>query len=78
MSEMEFCPACKTNIQLLTNNCNTCGFPFDGTDQEKSKHIASQIIKKSKITDTRDDILKSRRIILVIGIINIVSSFFFS
>ena len=69
------CPTCKTEYDSQPDICGKCGFPFSGTDKEKSIFIGQQITKKGKITGTKDKIKRARSILWVIGALNIVLPF---
>ncbi len=62
------CPNCKTNFESKPDLCRSCGFPFKGTDKEKSVFIANQIMKKGKISDKKKRIKISRILLWVIGV----------
>lgn len=62
------CPNCKTIFEFQQDICSQCGFPFNGTDKEKSVFIANEIMKKGKISDTQKHIRISRIILWTIGV----------
>lgn len=72
MENTLICPTCKTVYEIQPERCPKCGFPFSGTEKEKSIFIGQQILKKGKVTDTRDRIKRARIILWVIGGINIL------
>ncbi len=76
MNELITCPTCKTNYETQPEKCNNCGYPFLGTDKEKSHFVAHQILKKGEISNTKDSIKKSRTILFVIAGFNIIVPFF--
>lgn len=76
MSELIKCPTCQTDYEIQPDKCNKCGYPFIGTDKEKSHFVAHQIMKKGKISDTKDSIKSTRTILFVIAGFNIVIPFF--
>ena len=76
MSDLIKCPTCKTDYESQPDKCNNCGYPFNGTDKEKSHFVAHQIMKKGKISDTKDSIKRTRTILFVIAGFNIVIPFF--
>ena len=78
MNQLMTCPVCKTDYPDSPELCGKCGFPFAGTDKEKSSFIGQQILKKGKITDTQDSIKRARIILWVVGTLNILSCFFFN
>jgi hypothetical protein len=69
------CPTCKTEYAQQPETCWNCSYPFSGTDKEKSKFIAQQILKKGQISDTKDSIRKARIILFVIAAFSIVIPF---
>lgn len=76
MSDTTICPTCKAEYQQQPNVCHYCGYPFAGTEQEKSHFVAHQILKKGTISDTKDSIRNARTILFVIAGFNIVFPFF--
>lgn len=68
------CPTCKTNYETEPETCPKCGFPFSGTEKEKSLFIGQQILKKGKVKDTKDVIKRARIILWVIGGLNLLIS----
>jgi hypothetical protein len=77
MNELKNCPTCKTEYELQPEKCGNCGYPFSGTDNEKSHFIAHQILKKGHISDARDSVKNARTILFVIAGFNIVFPFFY-
>ena len=75
MEKVIICPNCKSNYEIEPPTCSTCGFPFNGTDNEKSLFIGQQILKKGKISDLTDQIKIARIILWFIGGLNILLSF---
>lgn len=68
------CPTCKTVYETDVELCAKCGFPFRGTEKEKSSFIAQQIIKVGHIEDARKSVKSAQTILLVIGAFNIILS----
>ncbi len=69
------CPTCKSDYKSQPNNCSKCGYPFSGTEMERSKFVGQQILKKRNVSDTKDNIKRARIILWIIGGINIFFSF---
>ena len=61
------CPACKEPQEINVSNCTNCRFPFTGSTQEKSKHIAQFINKKSVINDAEEALSRSKKILFLIS-----------
>lgn len=57
---MKNCPACKNENEVEVGLCETCNFPFSGTDKEKSIHIGRFISQKGVIVDSHDALTKSQ------------------
>jgi len=76
MAEMIKCPTCKADYDVQPDKCDKCGYPFAGTDIEKSHFVAHQILKKGKISDTKDSIKKTRTVLFVIAGFYFVIPFF--
>ena len=68
------CPTCKTVYESEVDICSKCGFPFHGSDKEKSSFIAQQIIKVGHIEDAKKSVTSARNILLMIGAFNIILS----
>ena len=75
MSEIIKCPTCKTEFEAAIDNCDSCGFPFAGTDKEKSVFIGQQIMKKGKISETKKSINQTRIVLFVIAAFYIIVPF---
>lgn len=69
------CPTCKTEYQEAPSKCNNCGYPFSASEDEKSKFVAHQILKKSDISSTKDSVRTARGILFFIAAVNILMSF---
>ncbi len=74
MDNSIICPAYKTEFSKQPITCKKRGFPFSGTEKEKSLFICQQILKKGKVSDNK--IKRARIILRIIGGINILSPFF--
>ena len=66
------CPTCKSNYEAKPETCPKCGFPFSGTDKEKSVFIGQQILKKGKIKDTTGFIKVAQIILWIVGGMNLL------
>lgn len=66
------CPSCKKEFETIPTNCSNCQFPFQGTEREKTVHIAQFIEKKGVLVDSDDSIEKSRKILYAITGINVI------
>jgi len=73
MEPSKQCPACKSEFLVQPGACENCGFPFIGSEKEKSLFIAQHILKKGQLSDTRDRIKRARIILWIIGGFNILS-----
>jgi hypothetical protein len=74
---MTTCPTCNTYYDVQPQCCATCGFPFLGTEKEKSVFIGQQIVKKGHIADTKKRIKVARIILWIIGGVNTIMALFF-
>ncbi len=72
MAEPSICPICKTKYDPLPEECTHCGYPFAGSDKEKSKFAAQQILKQGEITDEKDRIRQAQLVLFVIAAFNIM------
>lgn len=77
MESTIICPTCKSNYENQPQICTKCGFPFNGTEKEKSLFIGQQILKKGNVNDTKDRIKLARVILWIIGGLNILTPFIF-
>ena len=76
MNEINTCKTCKTEYETMPEICSNCGFPFKGTDKEKSHFVAHQILKKNIIKTTKESIKKARTVLFLIGGFNILIPLF--
>lgn len=67
MNDLIQCPLCKAEYETQPDKCKKCAYPFSGTDKEKSHFVAHQIIKKGKISNTKDSIKMTRRLLFFIA-----------
>jgi len=72
---MNKCKNCESVFTEGELECIVCKYPLSGTDQEKAKFIAQQIIQKSDVEESLDKLKKARIILLVLGAFNIVAPF---
>lgn len=72
------CPNCNSTFDNPIDNCTKCRYPFNGTDNEKSSFIAQQILKVGEIDDAKESITTAKRILFIIGGINIILPVFSS
>ena len=70
--EIQFCPACKNEHVIGEANCRICGFPFNGSEKEKSIHIGRFIGKKGVIQDSENSLDKSRNLLFFVALLNIM------
>ena len=56
--------------------CSKCGYPFTGTDSQKASFVAQQILKVGKIDDAKESVKTAKRVLLIIGGINILYAMF--
>jgi len=71
--EQVFCPACKNEHIISEDLCRICQFPFNDTQKEKSIHIGRFIGEKGIIQDSNDNLDKSRNLLFLVAMLNIVS-----
>jgi hypothetical protein len=69
------CPNCNSVYEIEVEKCSTCGFPFFGTETEKSEFIGQQILKVGDIDDGAKSITTAKTILFIIGGVNIAMSF---
>lgn len=70
------CPSCKAAYEVQPVVCAQCYFPFEGSEDEKAKFIARQIMNKGHISDTKERIKRARILLFIIAGTNIVFPFF--
>lgn len=66
------CPNCQSDYPETIVTCAKCGYPFAGTDQEKSSFIARQVLKAGEIGDATNSIKNAQSILYTIGIVTCV------
>ncbi len=72
MGEVLACPICKTEYESLPGKCSHCGYPFAGTDKEKSTFAAQQVLKQGQIDDAKDRIRQAQIVLFLIAAFNFV------
>ncbi|MBL7853753.1 MAG: hypothetical protein JNL17_05120 [Cyclobacteriaceae bacterium] len=70
------CPNCKSPYGETDATCIICGFPFQGTDAEKSKFIGQQVLKEGVIDESRKATQNARLILFFIGGLNCILALF--
>jgi hypothetical protein len=69
------CPNCNTSFETSINNCITCGYPFNGSESQKSAFIAQQIMKVGEIDDSKKSVKGAKITLFFIGGIMVLTSF---
>lgn len=72
MSETIICPICKSQYQEKMSACTKCNFPFSASEKEKAIFIGQQLVKKSRISGTKDKIRRARNILWIMSVANFV------
>jgi hypothetical protein len=70
------CPNCNSTFDTHVDHCSKCGYPFSGTEKEKSLFIAQQIIKVGHIDDAKESLKTAKTTLFSIGVVNIILTFF--
>jgi hypothetical protein len=68
------CPNCYSVFDSEIEKCTKCGFPFAGTDHERSVFIGQQVMKVQSIDDARSSLLHARTVLFVLGGLSIISA----
>lgn len=79
MEELTLEPKCSNCDEPIVGKpkfCVNCGFPENGTEQEKSKFIAEKAILRSKQREAPKRIKSARNTLFIIGGIQLVFSLF--
>lgn len=76
IAEMIKCPTCKSAFEQQPDKCGNCGYPFSGTPDERAHFVAHHILKKGKLSDTKDSIKQARIILFIIAGFNIIVPIF--
>lgn len=61
------CPVCSHGVEIPAEKCSSCGYPFSGTEKEKSIFIAHHIMNKEHMVDTGKIIKQARLVLFIIG-----------
>ena len=70
---MKECPACKKENEEIAILCEFCRFPFEGDEKEKAIHIGQFITKQKGVKyDSEDSLKRSRKILMFLGILNLL------
>lgn len=73
--ENKSCPSCKNESPSSYDSCSYCKFPFNGTEEEKSKHIGLFISQKRILDKSAEEITKSKNLLFIITAFNVVGLF---
>ena len=79
MEELTLEPSCSNCAEPIVGKpkfCVNCGFPENGTEQEKSKFIAEKAILRSKQKEAPKRIKSARNTLFFIGAIQLLFSLF--
>lgn len=70
------CPSCHKVYSFDTRPdiCYDCGFPFLGTEKEKSVHIGQNLLKKNVISDASSAAKKASNLLLILAAIYLFSA----
>lgn len=70
------CPNCKEICDTKADKCASCGYPFSGTEAEKSTFIGDQVLKVGRLeVDAKDTLRNAKLTLFIIGGMNIILSF---
>ena len=69
------CTNCQTDFNHEVSICTVCRYPIKGTDKEQATFIAKQVIHKSDVKDSIEQLKKSRMILFGIGAFYLVTPF---
>ncbi len=72
---MSICENCNNSLDNLIIFCPTCEYPISGSEKDKSKYLADQILKKSEVEESIGQLKKARIMLFFIGVFNIVIPF---
>jgi hypothetical protein len=70
------CPNCNSTFDTHVDHCSKCGYPFSGTEKEKSSFIAQQIVKVGHIDDAKGSLKTAKTTLFIVGVVNILLTFF--
>jgi hypothetical protein len=60
---MVSCTFCKEANVEDSESCVKCGYPFHASSEVKSKFVAVQLLKRSRIQQSEDDLNRARKIL---------------
>lgn len=69
------CKNCKSEISENLLVCNICKYPIGGSEKEKGSFIAKQVMQKSDVLESIERLKKSRLILFLLGVFNIIAPF---
>jgi hypothetical protein len=70
------CSSCYRPFVASDTYCNNCGFPFQGTKEEKDHHIANRTVKEIDLSDLNRSVESACNSLYWIAGINAVSAIF--
>lgn len=71
------CPNCNQRYsEKVPVKCDNCGYPFSGSNDEKAKFIASQVVKMDQLADAKESYNIAWFILFLVGLLTIIESLF--
>ncbi len=61
------CQCCKYEVSENDSFCNNCGFPLNGTDEEKGKFIGRYLTQKNQKTEIDSQVKSARTTLFVVA-----------
>jgi len=72
--EDHICPYCKAEVSRVAIFCEQCGFPLEGSEQEKADFLKDQASTSSLLRDTRITIGRTQIILYVIAVFQFLNA----
>ncbi|WP_422082969.1 hypothetical protein [Ulvibacterium sp.] len=72
---MQYCEFCKTKREPGVSECQNCGLPFEGSEEEKSNHISGIFRANEKLQEASNAMQRAKWILFAIGLITLIFQF---
>lgn len=70
------CQCCKYEVSESDSFCNNCGFPLNGTDEEKGKFIGQYLTQKNTKAEIENQVKSARTTLFVVAGLMVLSGLF--
>ena len=76
--EINICKSCKYTVQTEDIYCSDCGYPLQGTEEEKKQFVIKKIRKKTQLDDEVTRVRHARNALFITSALFMVSALILS